>query len=51
MNTYLMSVTLQVKVDAFDEGDAFEAVEDCFGQGDACGLEVVEFEVNEHEQL
>lgn len=51
MNTYVMSVVLQVEVQAFDEGDAFEAVEDCFGQGEACGLKVLEFEINDHEQL
>lgn len=51
MNTYLVSVVLQVEVQAFDEGDALTAVEDCFGPGDSCGLKVTEFEINDHEQL
>ena len=51
MNTYLMSVVLQVEVQAFDEGDAFELVEDCFGRGETCGLKVMEFEISDHEQL
>lgn len=51
MNTYLVSVMLQVEVQAFNEEDAFEAVEDCFGPGDSCGLKVVEFEVNDHTEL
>lgn len=42
---------MTVEVEAFDEGDALEAVEDCFGQGEACGLNVLEFEINDHEQL
>jgi hypothetical protein len=51
MNTYIVSVNLQVEVQAFNEEDAFEAVEDVFGTGDTCGLNVMEFTVNEHTKL
>jgi hypothetical protein len=48
MNTYIVDVVLQVEVQAFSEQDALEAVNDCFGQGEACGLNVTEFEVTDH---
>lgn len=51
METYLLTVTMQVEVQAYGIGDAFEAVEDCFGQGEACGLKVTEFEVTDHESV
>jgi hypothetical protein len=47
MNKYIVSVNLQVEVEAFGKADAFEAVEDVFGVGDSCGLNVVEFDVLE----
>jgi hypothetical protein len=34
MNAYKVTVEVQVAVEAFDEADAIEAVEDCYGQGD-----------------
>lgn len=51
MNTYMVSVTLQVEVQAFDESDAREAISDCFGEGDFCGVEVVDHEVTDFELL
>jgi hypothetical protein len=48
MNTYMVGVVLQVEVQAFNEQDALEAVNDCFGQGEACGLNVTEFEVTDY---
>jgi hypothetical protein len=51
MNTYMVSVTLQVEVEAFDESDAREAVIDCFGEGDFCGVQVLDTEVTDFEQL
>lgn len=51
MNTYRVQVSLEVEVQAFDEGDALTAVEDCFGPGDSCGLKVTEFEINDHTEL
>ena len=47
----MVSVVLQVEVEAFDEGDALEAVHDCFGEGSACGLNVIDYEVVDHDQL
>ena len=47
MNRYNISVLLQVEVEAFDEADALEAVEDTFGPGEAGGLNVKDFEVVE----
>ncbi len=51
MNTYFVSVNLQVEVNAFSQEDALDSVEDCFGVGDACGLQVVEFEIFDHTEL
>lgn len=46
MNRYVISVTLQVEVDAFNATDALEAVEDVFGPGAAVGLSVTDLRVN-----
>lgn len=51
MNTYRVSVAIEVEVQAFDEGDALEAVQDCFGPGDQAGLKVTEYQLLDHEQL
>lgn len=51
MNTYIVSVNLQVEVQAFSEEDALESVEDVFGLGDTCGLNVTEFTVDDHTKL
>jgi hypothetical protein len=42
---------LQVEVEAFDEDDAAGAIEDCFGEGDTCGLMVQNVEVLDFEEL
>ena len=42
---------MQVEVEAFDEDDAAQAIQDCFGEGDACGLEVLNVEVLDFEEL
>jgi hypothetical protein len=42
---------LSVQVEAPDETDATEALSDCFGEGTNCGLEVIDFEVTDHEVL
>ncbi len=34
MNTYKITVAVEVAVEAFDEPDAVEMIEDCFGTGD-----------------
>lgn len=53
MNTknFLYSVLLQVEVEAFDEDDAAQAIEDCFGEGATCGLTVQAVEVLDFEEL
>lgn len=45
MNRYIFSVTLQVEVPAFSDGDAIEAVRDAFGEGEFCGVEVTQVEI------
>jgi hypothetical protein len=51
MNEYLVDVVIRVSVSAFDEKDALEAVHDCFGEGEICGLVVQDFEVTDYELL
>jgi hypothetical protein len=51
MNTFMISVMLQVEVEAFDESDARDAVVDCFGEGDFCGVTVKDYEVTDFEML
>lgn len=51
MKTYVFSVMLSVEVEAFDESDARDAVKDCLGEGDFCGVEVSDFEILDHEVL
>lgn len=41
MNTYKYTVTLKVEVDAFDDSDAWEAVQDALGIGDSMGVNVL----------
>jgi hypothetical protein len=47
MNTYQYEVTLKVEVEAFDESDAWDAVQDAFGAGDTLGVNVIECEYKE----
>jgi hypothetical protein len=42
MKTYQYVVTLKVEVEAFDEGDAWDAVQDAFGTGESMGVSVTE---------
>lgn len=44
MDKFRYKVELTVEVDAFDAGDAWEAVQDTFGIGDQSGLTVTDFE-------
>jgi hypothetical protein len=45
MKHYEIAVSLQVSVSAPSESDALEAVRDTFGEGEVCGLEVKDLEV------
>lgn len=47
----MVSVMLQVEVEAFNSKDAVEVVEDCFGEGESCGLQVQDFEVLDFDRL
>jgi hypothetical protein len=47
MNKFKYEVTLTVEVEAFDESDAWEAIQDNFGIGDATGLTVLTCEWEE----
>jgi len=50
-NRYVYAVMLQVEVEAFDEDDAASRIEDCFGEGDQCGLMIQSVEVLDFEAL
>lgn len=51
MKTFIYSLMLQVEVEAPDEDAAAEAISDCFGEGDSCGLMVQNVEVLDFEEL
>ena len=45
MNTYKVTLELQIMVEAFEESDAIEMAEDALGVGDCGGYEVTKFVV------
>lgn len=47
MNTYSYKVTLTVEVEAFDESDAWDAVQDEFGIGEQMGVTITRCEYKE----
>lgn len=47
MNTYKYKVTLEVEVEAFDDSDAWEMLQDAFGVGENVGVTVVDCEYKE----
>lgn len=51
MRTFLYSVMLQVEIEATDEDDAATAIADCFGEGQTCGVDIVNSEVLDFEEL
>jgi hypothetical protein len=48
---FIYQVMLTLEIEAFDEDDAAKAIEDCFGEGDFCGVEVQAVEVLDFEEL
>lgn len=42
MKTFRYEVVLQVEVDAFEESDAWDAVQDAFGLGEQMGVNIVD---------
>lgn len=51
MERYYVEVLLKVEIDAFSEEDALDAAHDAFGEGEVCGLNVVEYRVIENDRL
>lgn len=47
MNKYTYEVHLRVEVEAFDESDAWDAVQDAFGVGDQAGVMVLDCDYEE----
>lgn len=47
MNTFKYQVILNVEVEAFDESDAWDAVQDNFGIGENAGVVVTDCEYRE----
>lgn len=47
MDIFTYEVSLKVEVEAFDESDAWDAVQDAFGAGSQPGINVVECEYKE----
>jgi hypothetical protein len=45
MNTYEFVLEVKVRVEAYSDTDAREIVEDVFGPGDDCGLEVTDMKI------
>lgn len=47
MKVYKYRVTMDVEVEAFDPGDAWEMLQDAFGVGENVGVNVVDCEYKE----
>ena len=47
MNSFKYTVKLEVEVEAFDESDAWDALQDAFGVGENMGVVVTECEYKE----
>lgn len=47
MKSFKYKISLVVEVEAFDAGDAWEAVQDAFGIGDNMGITVLDCEYEE----
>jgi hypothetical protein len=47
MEKYCYRITLEVEVDAFDESDAWDAVQDEFGTGEQMGVNITKCEYRE----
>lgn len=47
MNTYKFVLSVEVEVEAYDEHDAEDIVNDTFGPGEDCGVEVTKLEIRQ----
>lgn len=45
MNTYSMTVTMQVEVDAYEEADAVDLIDENFGEGEYAACRVTEMKI------
>jgi hypothetical protein len=48
MEQHEITLTITVRIDAPTESDAFDVIQDTFGEGSACGVDVVGYEVTKH---
>jgi hypothetical protein len=51
MRTYEIAVSLLLSVDAPSQSDALEAVRDTFGEGEICGIDIKDIEVEVVDEL
>ncbi|ASR77389.1 hypothetical protein SEA_DAUBENSKI_142 [Streptomyces phage Daubenski] len=51
MKTYTIAVSLLLSVEAPDQSDALEAVKDTFGEGEICGIDIKDVEVEVIDEL
>lgn len=47
MNTYTFTLEVKVEVEAYNEADAEDAVQDVFGRGEDCGITVTDLKITE----
>ena len=45
MNTYEFTIAAKVRVEAYSEADAKEIIQDTFGPGEECGVEITELRI------
>lgn len=48
MDTYKYTIKLTVEIDAFDESDAWDAIQEAFGVGETGAVNVIDCEYKEH---
>jgi hypothetical protein len=51
MKTFTVAVSLLLSVEAPSESDALEAVKDTFGEGEICGIDIKDVEVEILDEL
>ena len=49
METYKFNLSVEVEVDAFSHEDALDLINDVFGPGDDCGVEVMKIDIKDVE--
>lgn len=51
MKTFTVAVSLLLSVEAPNQSDALEAVKDTFGEGEICGIDIKDVEVEILDEL